>query len=305
MPIFDTHVVVDWSARSKPSPALPTRDAIFWAVVRDGVAQPVEYARTRADARARLLDLILAERAAGRRVLVGFDFAFGYPAGVAEHLTGQVSGPALWDWIADRVEDSVDNANNRYQVASAVNGTYPGVGPMWGRPASWDFPDVPARAKNRTGDHPCENRATEHFAKGAKTVWQLAYAGAVGSQVILGLPTLKVLRDETGAVVWPFDCGLTVPASDIVIAEIYPSLLQAEAHANKEIDEVLDAAQVRVLAQCFATLDICGELAAFFKPAVSKIDAAASSQEGWILGLGPDLDLRTALKESEAAHASL
>ena len=51
--LFDTHVVVDWSARNAPSPAKPTKDAIFWAVVRDGAKPRVFYARTRAAARTR------------------------------------------------------------------------------------------------------------------------------------------------------------------------------------------------------------------------------------------------------------
>ena len=74
--LFDTHVVVDWSARSKPSPVRPTKDAIFWCTVRDGEALPVDYARTRAATRTRLTSLIRKERDAGRRVLLGFDFPF-------------------------------------------------------------------------------------------------------------------------------------------------------------------------------------------------------------------------------------
>lgn len=33
-PHFDTHIVVDWSARGKPGPARPTKDGIWWAVAR-------------------------------------------------------------------------------------------------------------------------------------------------------------------------------------------------------------------------------------------------------------------------------
>lgn len=95
--MFHTHVVVDWSARSTPSPARPARDSIWWAVARDGEVLPPECARTRHDAVVRLTALIAAELDVGRR-------------------------------IADLL------------------------------------------------------------AKGAKTVWQLARAGSVGSQMRLGLP---------------------------------------------------------------------------------------------------------------------
>ena len=65
MPLFDTHIIVDWSARSKPSPAKPTKDAIWWAVARvDGGSASVlkpKYARTRDDALRCLVRLIADE----------------------------------------------------------------------------------------------------------------------------------------------------------------------------------------------------------------------------------------------------
>ena len=124
MPLFDTHIIVDWSARSKPSPAKPTKDAIWWAVARvDGGSASVlkpKYARTRDDALQCLVRLIADELDAGRRVLVGFDFPFGYPEGVAAHLTGKGSALALWDWLAEHIEDAPNNANNRHKVAAEV-----------------------------------------------------------------------------------------------------------------------------------------------------------------------------------------
>ena len=154
-----------------------------------------DYARTRHEALDRLARLIAEELDAGRRVLVGFDFPFGYPAGVARHLTGRASALALWDWLAARIEDAPDNANNRYDVAAAINAAYPGLGPFWGRPSTWDYPTIPVKASARThgSTHPAERRIADHRAMGAKTVWQLAYAGSVGSQMLLGLPALKRL----------------------------------------------------------------------------------------------------------------
>ena len=232
MPLFDTHIVVDWSARSQPSPAKPTRDAIWWAVARDGVVARPVYVRTRDAAITRLAKLIAAERVARRRVLVGFDFPFGYPAGVARHLTGRDCAFALWDWLAARIEDDEHNANNRYAVAAEINRRYPGVGPCWGRPATWSVGDVPTRARARTDRtaHPPERRIADEHAKGAKTVWQLAYTGSVGSQVLLGIPALERLRRTpsiAGSVaVWPFDGGLAVADRPVVFAELYPSLLR-------------------------------------------------------------------------------
>ena len=304
MTIFHTHVIVDWSARSKPSPARPTKDAIWWAVARDGVVDEPAYARTRHDAVERLADLIATELDADRRVLVGFDFPFGYPAGVAAHLTGEASALALWDWLAARIEDAGDNANNRYQVAQEINRSYPGIGPCWGRPQSWRFPDVPTRESRRTGRdaHPPERRIADSQAQGAKTVWQLAYAGSVGSQVLLGLPPLKRLVEhplmEGRLAVWPFDTGLRAPEAPAVIAEIYPSLLRNEVRERMNKGEIPDAAQVRVNAEAFARLDLQGGLAPLFEGAPS-LDAEErriiETEEAWILGLGHEEAIRKAL----------
>ena len=214
MPIFDTHIVVDWSARSKPSPVRPSRDSIWWAAVRAGHALKPRYLRTRHDAVESLAAFVAGELDAGRRVLAGFDFPFGYPAGVAERLTGEASALAVWDWLAERIEDEPDNGNNRFAVAEEMNRCWPGVGPFWGRPQAWRYPQIPVRARDRTcrDGHPPERRIADLRARGAKTVWQLAYSGSVGSQVLVGLPALKRLladpRIGGRGRVWPFDTGL-------------------------------------------------------------------------------------------------
>ena len=307
MRLFHTHVVVDWSARSKPSPETPTRDAIWWAVARiEGgveVAAPA-YARTRHEALDGLADLIAGELDAGRRVLAGFDFPFGYPAGVATRLTGRASAMALWAWLAARIEDGPDNANNRYRVAAAINAAYPGVGPFWGRPGAWEYPTIPVRASERTEQkaHPPERRICDIRATGAKTVWQLAYSGSVGSQMLLGLPALKRLTEDPRiagrATVWPFETGLRPPAASVVIAEVYPSLLRAEVRARRRDGEILDRAQVRVNAEAFARLDAGGGLAPLFAgaPGLTPDERhLVGTEEAWILGLGHEEVLKSAL----------
>ena len=308
MPLFHTHIVVDWSARSRPSPERQTKDAIWWAVARISrrgfrVGEP-EYARTRHQALDRLARLIAGELAKGRRVLVGFDFPFGYPAGVAKHLTGRASALALWDWLAARIEDATDNANNRYDVAAAINASYPGIGPFWGRPATWDYPAIPVRASARTQReaHPDERRICDVRATGAKTVWQLAYAGSVGSQMLLGLPALKCLAEDRRiagrAAIWPFETGLRTPDAPVVIAEVYPSLLRNEVRARQRDGEILDSAQVRVNAEAFARLDAGGGLVPLFAGAPDLTPAErriVEREEAWILGLGHEEALKATL----------
>ena len=110
---------------------------------------------------------------------------------------------------------------------------------------------MPARKSDRTRceAHPTECRIADGRAKGAKTVWQLAHAGFVGSRVLLGLPALERLTADPRlmgrAAIWPFRPGLCVPEAPVVIAEIHPSLLGSEIGAGKEEGEILDRAQVR------------------------------------------------------------
>ena len=306
MPLFETHIAVDWSARSKPGPAKPARDSIWWAAVREGRALEPQYARTRHAAVERLAAFIGCELDAGRRVLAGFDFPFGYPAGVAERLTGRACAAALRGWLAEQVEDKPDNRNNRYAAAQKMSGYWPGVGPFWGRPAKWDYPGIPTRGKARTcrALHPCERRIADKRAKGAKTVWQLAYAGSVGSQVLVGLPALKRLLDHScignRGRVWPFDTGLRAPDTGearLVLAEIYPSLLRKEVKERQGGDKIPDRAQVRVNAAAFARLDREDRLAPLFAGACG-LDAnerrAVEREEAWILGLGHEEALRGA-----------
>ena len=305
-PIFDTHVIVDWSARSLPSPKRPSKDAIWFAVVRDGAPCEPVYCRTRDAALTALADLLADEVAQKRRVLTGFDFPFGYPAGVAMRICGSDRALDLWQWFAEIVTDGPDNKSNRFEVAAQINRLYDGTGPFWGRPETWDIPDVPTRATARRGtDHPPEHRLADARAKGAKTVWQLAYAGSVGSQVILGVPALQRLRSDPRLVdvmaVWPFQTGLKCPDAQVVVAEIYPSLLQPEAHAARQQDEVLDSAQVRVNARAFAQLDCRGGLAPLFA-GVGDLSAEERSiierEEAWILGLGHETVLQHAALEA-------
>ena len=310
MPLFHTHIVVDWSARSTPSPVRKSKDSIWWAAARIDragavVVAPPDYARTRHDAVQRLAGLVAGELDRGRRVLVGFDFPFGYPAGVAARLTGRACALALWDWLAARIEDGEDNANNRYGVAAAINTAYPGIGPFWGRPVTWDYPTIPVKASARTHglDNPPERRIADRRARGAKTVWQLAYAGSVGSQMLLGLPALKRLAEDPRvagrAAIWPFETGLRAPGeAAAAIAEVYPSLLRDAVRARRRGGEILDAAQVRVNAEAFARLDAGGGLAPLFAgaPGLSAAERRLiETEEAWILGLGHEEALKGAL----------
>ena len=277
---FDTILMVDWSGGHDRGPA-PVKDAIWAGVVRDGISEEPVYLRNRQVAEGWLTDFLDGESAAGRRVLAGFDFPFGYPAGVAAAITGQADPFALWDWLEARIKDA-PRTNNRWQVAGEMNALFPGIGPFWGNGSKTDVDGLPRRKTVRAGHGCTETRAVERSAPGTFSVWQLAGAGAVGSQVLMGLPVLARLRRRFGDAlsVWPFEA----PERQIVLAEIWPSLINRAVRADP--DAIRDRAQVRLLAQAFAGLGD-EDMAACLAP--------RSAEEGWILGLGQEAALLSVL----------
>ena len=271
--MFDLILVADWSAASAPSPARPSKDAI-WVCADLGGVQEVEYFRTRAAA----LAWIEAWLARGHRTLVGFDFAFGLPPGVAERLTGRAEALALWDWLAARIEDGPDNRNNRFAVAAEMNDAFPGLGPFWGRPAGLDLPGLPERGTARTGHGVPDHRAVDGLARGAQSPLKLYTTGSVGSQSLVGMAALASLRRRPDLVVWPQETGFAVPEARIVLAEIYPSLWPPAPAAIRDAGQVIATANVLRT----ATADW------FAAPAASPDAARVAVEEGWILGIGPD-----------------
>ncbi|HEX9858568.1 MAG TPA: molybdopterin guanine dinucleotide synthesis [Paracoccaceae bacterium] len=285
---FDTMIVVDWSASAAPSPARPSKDAIWIGVCGAG-GESATYHRTRAAAEAALVARLEAEALAGRRVLAGFDFPMGYPAGFAGRLAGAAQARAVWDWLASRVEDGPRNRNNRFALAQTINRMFTAPGPFWGRPAGRDLPDLPQR---KTVDYPglglAERRRVEDFVPRAQPVWKLFTAGSVGSQALMGMPMIARLARR--AAVWPFE-----PATGpLVLAEVYPSLIDAAvAPAVAGGREIKDKAQVRLLARAFWALSQAGTLDRLLHDVPDWPDR---QEEGWILGAGHEAALLAALQ---------
>ena len=282
---FDTIVVVDWSARSTPSPRRPSKDAIFIAQTTAGQTE-VAYHRTRAAAQAALEATFDNALTDGRRVLAGFDFPLGYPKGFAKRLTGTDDPFAVWRWLAEAIMDGADNSNNRLDVADRINAAMGGGGPFWSHPKG----QTPAQVPFRKPPHDsirfgfAERRGAETIATGASTCFQLFGTGAVASQTLLGLPRLQQLRDryEAKLAVRPFEHR----DAPIIVTEVYPSLLTPQIKRRQGPDDIIDAVQVRVLAQALAGLP------------TQRLDAMLGqgcATEGWILGLGHEAELIAAL----------
>ena len=57
------------------------------------------------------------------RVLVGCDFSFGYPAGLADVIADNpdASWRDVWSWVGAHILDEPNNRNNRFDVAAELN----------------------------------------------------------------------------------------------------------------------------------------------------------------------------------------
>ena len=297
--MFDQFVVVDWSANSTPKSG---RDSIWIAVHDRTTERSVTNFPTRAAAESFLVEFFECDPTA--TTLIGVDFSLGYPAGTAAAL-GLHGAPwsAMWALLADCITDDDRNVNNRFAVAAELNRRFTGgPAPFWGCP-----PSAASGQLNTTKPAGGKSAATTAASPGSLapfrvvenvlrvqghrpfSSWQLLGAGAVGSQSLLGIPRLHALRHRfpDRVHIWPFTTGFGTPTLDagaIVVAEVWPSMLEV-GHIG---DRVRDAVQVSATARWFADTEAAGELDALFSPALlSEVSAAAIAEEGWVLGVVP------------------
>ena len=291
--MFDTFVIVDWSAASQPKTG---RDSI-WICRLGADGESVCNPPTRHAAKGLLSDMLAGASERGERVILGFDFPFGYPTGFAARL-GLKGTPwrALWDEIAGLLHDNENNKNDRFDVGAALNrrvSNGKGRFPFWGCPVGFTHEFLgPRHHRGHTSDEPLkERRLIDEWMVGAQPCWKLAYTGSVGSQSLTGIPVVRELRSDPRwadrARIWPFETGLGLPAdAQIVFAEVWPSWWRNEIRPDHGPPN--DKAQVRTVAEIFAERDRAGELAAWFTGAANLTSAERriiESEEAWTLGV--------------------
>ena len=308
MPLFDAYIFIDWSAANKATPHNPSADAVWMGQLVRNHCHEQTYHRTRTDCISCLLSFPLNHVAMGRRVLVGFDFPYGYPAGFCFAL-GLPSGPhewlGIWTELANRITDRADNANNRFVVASALNSIAGDgrSGPFWGCPVKTTFsslqscsPGFPFSTAN--GISLERLRLAEQRLRGTQETWKLYGAGSVGSQALVGIPHVYTVRHHAQlnrcSQVWPFETGFTAtpaPARGAFIlhAEIWPGVIgdQTKKLLTADPSLIRDQAQVRALCQWAQELDDNGRLSLLFDrpsgltaPQIQR----CLREEGWVLG---------------------
>lgn len=289
MSLFDAYVAVDWSAANQPRTG---KDSIWMAALWDegGTTRSLcENIPTRSAALARLTGLLGSAAWRRRRVLAGFDFAFGYPFGFAGQALGAPGWQTVWRYLGAHVEDDEQNRSNRFEIAAQLN-TAIGVPIFWGKPHQHQdrYPSLPATKPAPHGMP--ERRLVEQRVKSAKSVFQLAYNGAVGSQTLLGIARLEALRQNLPAEVrvWPFETEFAdgLPAGpSVTLAEIYPALFLKQAPA----DGVRDEAQVKAVVTGLRERDLAGRLRPLLEPPPGLTAAERRmmlQEEGSIVGAG-------------------
>ena len=222
--------------------------------------------------------------------LVGFDFAFGYPADA-----GLPAGRALCARLAALIRDAPDGANNRFEVAGILNREIQAAfgggfdGPFWGHPAGHEYPHLSPKRPRPFPSRIPNGRLVERRlgSRGIQSPWKLFTQGAVGSQTLLGLPAVHRLLTDPGlatrARLWPFEIAWNQPIGEdaIVIAEIWPSLVDCACQPYP----IKDQRQVAAVRDW--SLDEPTALAAALaRPAdlTDEEDRTCREREGWILG---------------------
>ena len=180
----------------------------------------LENGRTRLE----LVDWLVELARETPRMVVGFDFTFGFPAWFMEEL-GIGSAPEFWRFVAN-------GQGERWLHKDCEDGRF------WGRAGTRRRGKKPAEFSGEHGHRMLRRAETAlkvrsemtdpiAMAKIAgiapKSVFQIGGAGAVGTASLRGMPGLLVLR-EAGFQIWPFD-GAGFEEGKPMVVEIYTRLM--------------------------------------------------------------------------------
>jgi precorrin-8X/cobalt-precorrin-8 methylmutase len=307
--VFDAYLMVDWSSSRQPTKP-NAKDSIWlglgqWSGTGFSLLNS-ENCTTRVSARARIQKKVKEWLDEDLRVLVGFDFAFGYPRGFARSLgiAGTSSWRSVHAHVAKTVNDNAANAHDGAQFADACNrATAPaGPGPFWGCHGRDQTAVLTSRrvglftfsTPNAPGTYPLgEWRVTDNLARqhaNPQSVWKLNCGVSVGMQTITGIKHLHELRTEMdgAARVWPFETGFDVPTKpEAWFGEIFPSLLPIDP-AVQGRGGPRDREQVETCVLEAARRDAAGTMSALLRGPSGLSSAerqAVLDEEGWMLFL--------------------
>ena len=319
MPLFDFYIMVDWSggARRRGGRA----DTIWIAhgpIIADNPLTNSPFSRT--EAIHLIHSLLVREVGRWHRVLLCFDFAYGYPVDFPAALqlaTGRsdrnLPWLTVWQYLSEQIKDDEgtapgakpSNRSNRFEVANCINALLsanPKTGPFWCAGGGAAYACIP-RKRPRQPFQTVQGYVVKGHRLGDERVesgspFRLFGTASVGSQSLTGIARLHQLRNDAKlaavSAVWPFETGWAAKANwlprNVLIlhAEIYPSI------RGPLPDEIRDRGQVRAMWEWARDLDQQNLLwREFCRPVGievgSKEDLAIQLTEGWILGASPTI----------------
>jgi hypothetical protein len=209
-------VGIDWSGRVD---AAGQRRHIWAGVWTAGKPVRLEAGRTRAEIAEWLIELANETP----RMVVGFDFCFGFPAWFARDEHGAASAPHFWE-LVEREKHA-----ERWLIHAGEDTRF------WGRPHKRpeEFSGEQLHRMLRATDIDCKLVALipeaerRERVKGItpKSVFQVGGAGSVGTASLRGFGVLLRLH-EAGFRIWPFDKpSLALKKPKPLVVEMYTRLM--------------------------------------------------------------------------------
>ena len=314
MPLFGSYIMTDWSGGN--SRKRNRKDCIWIAYgSRTDNGPKTKSPSSRTEAVEFIRPLLEDALNNDQRVLVCFDFAYGYPENfstalrASTELTGK-GWEIVWRHLHDKVHDDIGrgrqatNRSNRFEVADELNALMmpcDAAGPFWSAYPPRTYPHIPQQQPSqpfttKQGLFVRPLRRADECVD-SKTPFCTYVTGSVGSQTLTGIPRLYDLRADsrftTASAIWPFETGWAADSGwlgkeiGILHAEIYPSVRPPLP------DQIRDRGQVCSMWEWARGLDQKDVLWRQFSLPVgieagSKEDKAIRSEEGWILGCRSD-----------------
>ncbi len=298
MALFDFYLFVDFSASAKPSPKNPSADCLWVACKHQQEKATTHYFRTRHKAFNFICITLENLIRNGNKVFAGFDFPFAFSHPLIK-TKSQTPWLENWELLFGLISDNESNGNNRFEIASVINsnlgGEYPG--PFWGCPKAKTNNFLNSKSPKFPYELSKEIfisrlRLAEQRLPGTQEAWKLYGIGSAGSQGLVGIPYLMRLKKKWGnkIKVWPMETGFTKNPTDkaeIVLAEVWPSILKKNDSSRKNEKLIKDQAQVLELANWASQLDQKDKLEEYFNtpPSLSVQEfIQCISLQGWIFG---------------------
>jgi hypothetical protein len=285
---FDAFIAIDWSG------AAGSYNGIAVATCQPGRGAPrlVPPAGTRWSRR-EIAEWLANRLSEGKRLLIGFDFAFGFPFEECGYLGGQAEGIrdifGLWTLIEERCAAESDFGCRPFIEHPDLAHLFWKEGR---RPDKWV-------ERKRLAEHAC----AEATKTRPDTLYKLLHSKQVGKASITGMRVLHYLRTikKDHVAIWPFETRRSSTRHSIIV-EIYPTMFRklaagsiAKLRSRADLNRALANLDSRPITQTGhltdhdtdALISAAGLRSIAHDPEMWKRPDAAARvrREGWIFGV--------------------